>query len=379
MSAATDNIAKGAGARPRRALNRGWLRILLMLSVPLVLILGAGYFYITGGRYVSTDDAYVQADLVAMSADVGGRVIEVDVHDNQQVKKGQLLFKLDDRPYRIALERAQAQLASTRLEVDGLRAAYRQKLADLKAAQDTLAYQEHEFARQQQLLAQHVTSQAKFDEARHNLDNARQQLAATQEQIANTLASLGGNPNIATDDHPLVQAAQAQVNQAELNLSYTVVRAPADGIVTKVDKLPVGQYLNATVPAFSLVSTDHVWIEANFKETELTHMKPGDEATISVDAYPDATFKARVTSLSPGTGSQFSVLPPQNATGNWVKVVQRVPVKIVLDEIPPDDKQLRLGLSVEAAIDIRNVRGSLISSLLQWQYQRSGRTQIPTQ
>ena len=349
MSAATGNLGKGAGLGRRFGLRRSGLRLLLMLVVPLALVIGAGYFYITGGRYISTDDAYVQADMVAISADVGGRVTAVAVHDNEPVKTGQLLFQLDDRPYRIALEKAQAQLASARLQVDGLRASYRQKQADLKAAQDTVAYQEREFARQQQLLAQHITAQSKFDQTRHDLDAARQQLAAAQQQIASTLAALGGNPDIATDQHPLVQQAQSQVDQAQLDLSHTTIRAPADGIVTKVNKLPVGQYLTAATPAFSLVAND-AWIEANFKETELTHMRVGQTATVDVDTYPDHTFKARIESIGAGTGSEFSVLPPQNATGNWVKVVQRIPVRLKIED-PDPNRPLRAGMSVTVEVD----------------------------
>jgi membrane fusion protein, multidrug efflux system len=359
MSAATDNIAKGARGRPRWIAGRGWLRILLMISVPVVLVLVAGYFYLTGGRYVSTDDAYVQADMVAISSDVAGRIVEIDVHDNEHVTAGQLLYKLDDQPFRIALERAQAELAGARSQIDGLRATYRQKQADLKAAQDTLAYQQTEFARQQQLLAQHVTPQSKFDEAKHNLDNARQQVAAAQEQIANTLAALGGNPDLPTDQLPTVQQAQAQVDQAKLDLSHTIVSAPSSGTVTKVDKVPVGQYLMAASPAFVLVS-DRVWIEANFKETDLTHMKPGQSATVDVDSYPDHTFAAHVESIGAGTGSEFSVLPPQNATGNWVKVVQRIPVRLSIDE-PDPNRPLRTGMSVTAEVDTNYRRALRLS------------------
>jgi membrane fusion protein (multidrug efflux system) len=340
--------------RHRSGLGGAWLRYALMASVPLLLIAVAGYLYLTAGRYASTDDANVEADKIAISADVAGRVVAVEVQDNQRVSIGQVLFRLDDRSYRIALERAKAQLASARLQVDGLRATYRQKLADLKAAQDTLAYMQHEYDRQVQLVETHVTPQQKVDEARHNLDNARQQLAATQQQIANTLAALGGNPDIQTDEHPLVQQAQAQVDQAALDLADTVVMAPANGIVTNVSKLPVGQYLNASTPAFALVATDQVWIEADFKETDLTRMRPGQPATVDVDTYPDRSFSAHVASISAGTGSEFSVLPPQNATGNWVKVVQRVPVRVVIDN-PDLDHPLRAGMSVTVEVDTRHV------------------------
>jgi membrane fusion protein, multidrug efflux system len=344
MSVAADT--RGAW---QKTLSRSWLRLFLMLSVPVLLVAVAGYYYLLSGRYSSTDDAYVQANMVSVSSDVAGRVVAVDVHDNEVVTPGQVLFTLDDRNYRITLQHAEAELASARLEVDGLRATYRQKLAEQKQAQDTLAYQEREFNRQQQLIAEHVTSQSNFDAAQHALAMAQQAKASTDQQIANTLAALGGNPDIATADHPLVQRAQAQVDQARLDLSHTVIAAPLEGIVTKVDKLPVGQYLNAASPAFSLVATK-VWIEANFKETDLTHMRPGQKATIDVDTYPDHTFTAHVESIGAGTGSEFSVLPPQNASGNWVKVVQRIPVRLVIDD-PDPDRPLRAGMSVDVEVD----------------------------
>jgi membrane fusion protein (multidrug efflux system) len=329
-----------------------WLRFILMLAVPLAIVIGGGWWYLTSGRYVSTDDAYVQADTVAISSDVAGRVVAVEVHDNQYVKKGQVLIRLDERPYRAAVEQAAATLANVRLQIQALHATYRQRQADLAAAKDTLIYQQREFDRQKELLARHVTSQAAFDQAQNRLVTARQQVAADEQQIANTLANLGGTPDLPIDDHPMVRQAQAQLDQAKLNLGYTVIYAPANGVVTNVDKLPVGNYLAVATPAFSLVETDKPWIEANFKETELTHMKPGDVATVTVDAYPDTTFKARVTSVSPGTGLQFSVLPPQNASGNWVKVVQRVPVRLTLENAGPNYK-LSAGLSAYVEVDTR--------------------------
>jgi membrane fusion protein (multidrug efflux system) len=334
----------------RGVLRARWLRLVLMFALPIAIVIGGTGWYLMSGRYVSTDDAYVQADTVAVSSDVAGRVVGIDVGDNQHVKAGQVLIRLDQRPYRAAEEQAKAQLASARLQVEGLRASYRQRQAELASAQDTLNYQQREFDRQQKLLAGEITSQSNFEQARNRLSTARQQVASVQQQLAAVLASLGGNPDIATDDHPMVQQAQAQLDQAELNLSYTVISAPTDGIVTNVNKLPVGSYLNAAMPAFSLVQTDRPWIEANYKETELTHMKPGDPATVTVDAYPGTRFAARVASLSPGTGSVFSVLPPQNATGNWVKVVQRLPVRIEVDQ-PDPNQPLRAGMSVTAEVD----------------------------
>lgn len=307
-------------------------RLPLLLLGPVLVLLVAAYLYLTAGATVSTDDAYVQADNVTVSADVPGRVVAVEVHDNQLVRAGDVLFQLDDRPYRIAVERAQAALAATRLKV-------RETLANL-------AYRQREFDRQQRLFASHVTSQATLDEARNAYDVARQQAAG--------LAPPSSSDDPADIDaeierHPLVLEAKAALDQAELDLSHTVVKAPLDGVVTRVASLPVGQYLNTATPAFALVATGHVWVEANFKETELTHVLPGDAATVSIDTYPDRTFRGRVESIGPGTGSEFSVLPAQNATGNWVKVVQRIPVRVVIDN-PDPARPVRAGMSAEVAI-----------------------------
>jgi membrane fusion protein (multidrug efflux system) len=328
------------------------LRLVLMLALPLAIVIAGGAWYLFSGRYVSTDDSYVQAETVAVSSDVPGRVVAVEVRNNQYVKAGDVLFRLDDRPYRTAVEQAEAQLANARLQVDALRATYRQRLADLASAQDTLSYQQREYERQKQLIVSHVTSQAAFDQAQNRWTTARQQVSQVEQQIANALANLGGRADLPTEQHPMVQQAQAQLDQAKLNLGYTTITAPANGIVTNVDKLPVGNYVAASTPAFSLVETDHPWIEANFKETELAHMKPGDEAKVTVDAYPGTTFRARVASLSPGTGSVFSVLPAQNATGNWVKVVQRLPVRLEVEDMSPQ-QPLRAGMSADVDVDTR--------------------------
>ena len=347
MSALTDTGARFA----QRGL---FLRILMMASIPLVLIAIAAYLYFTAGRSASTDDAYVEADKIVVSSDVSARVVAVDVKDNQSVKVGQVLIRLDDSSYKIALAKAQANLAATRLQIDGLRATYKQRQADMKAAQDTLNYMQREADRQAQMLASHITSQQKYDEARHNLDAARQQLSSAEQQLANMLAALGGNPDTPTDQHPLVLQAKAQVDQAALDLSHTVISAPADGYVTEVSRLPVGQYLTAATPAFDLVATDRPWIEANFKETDLTRMRPGQSAVIAIDTYPDRVFHARVQSISAGTGSEFSVLPPQNSTGNWVKIVQRIPVRLVIDD-GDADHPLRAGMSATVTVDTRTL------------------------
>jgi membrane fusion protein (multidrug efflux system) len=359
----------GAGAstpirdRLSPAQKRRLLRWSLMGVAPLAILAIALYYFLTGGRYVDTDDAYIQAAETSISTDISGRVVELDVADNARVAKGQILFKLDDRPYRIALDAAAARLANARLQIDALKATYRQRKADLQSAEDTLAYRQREYDRQKRLISSGVSSQAQYDQANNALVVARQQAEAAEQQIAYVLANLGGNPDIPVDQHPTVEEAQAQLDRAKLDLSYTVITAPDDGIVTQVERLQVGDYVNASTQLFALLSTKRIWVEANFKEIDLTHMRPGQSATIDVDTYPDQDFTGKVESLSPGTGSVFSLLPPQNASGNWVKVVQRLPVRIVIDN-PSASAPLHAGLSATVEVDTGQRRG--FGALFYW-------------
>jgi membrane fusion protein (multidrug efflux system) len=321
-----------------------------MVAAPMVVLVGVGYFWLTGGRYESTDDAYVQAARVPISANIAGRVTEITVRDNQIVRRGETLFLLDDAQFRIAVDQAKAQLATARLQVNSLKSSYQQRQAELRLAQDTLSYQQHEYERQTRLLKSGIVSQAQLDRALHVSDEAQEQVNAKKQQMLAVLGSLCGNPDIRLEQHPTVQEAKARLDLAELNLSYTVIRAPNDGIVTKVDQLQAGTYIGAATPVFALVSTRNVWIEANFKEVQLTHMRLGQTATVVVDSYPGMSFPARIASISPGTGSTFSILPPENSTGNWVKVVQRLPVRL---EIQNDNRTLPLysGLSTKVRVD----------------------------
>ncbi len=331
-----------------------WRLPLLLLGV-IAVIIGSLYFWLSGGRYMSTDDAYVQVARATISSNVPGKVIEIAVRDNQQVKKGDLLFRLDDQPYRIAVESARAKLGGALLQINADKATYKQHLAELAAATDTLNYQRTEFERRHKLAAKGVISQAQFDQAKHNLDEANQQKASLQHQVDSALAVLGGDANIDPAKHPAAQEAQAELDRAELNLSYTRITAPDDGIVTKVEQLHVGDHIEASNPLFALMSTQDMWIEANFKENQLTYMHPDQIATISIDTYPGKTWHARVVSIAPGTGSQFSALPAENATGNWVKVVQRVPVRLELTGAQPD-VPLHAGLSATVSVDTGHQR-----------------------
>ncbi len=349
MNATSPAIDGATGATDSRS-RAERLRLPLMLGGVLVVALGAGLFWLLGGRTMTTDDAYVQAARASISSNVSGQVIEVAVHDNQRVRQGDLLFRLDDAPYRIAVAEAQAKLGTTRLQVVAGKAAYQQQLASLRSAQDTLAYQQREYDRQKKLLASGIASQAQFDQAQHALDAARQSAAGAQQQAASVLAMLDGKPDLDPDQHPSVQQAQAELDRARLSLSYTRIVAPYDGIVAKVEQLQPGDHINAAAPVFALISTRDVWIEANFKEDQLTYMRPGQSAEVKIDTYSGKSFRAKVASLSPGTGSQFSALPPENATGNWVKVVQRLPVRLELEDADPS-LPLHTGLSATVEVD----------------------------
>ena len=342
----------------RRRPLRQRLRLPLMLAGPILVLLAAGYWYLTGGRYVSTDDAYVQAARVAISTDISDRVAEIDVKDNQKVTAGQVLFRLDPRPFQIAVDEAKAQLATVRFQIHAMKATYHQKRADARATEAMVDYQQHEFDRQQRLVASGTASQQQFEQARQAYETGKQQLASKQQDVAVALANIGGDPDLPLEQHPMVQHAQAALDRAELNHSYTVIKAPENGIVTKVEQLQVGSYVTASTPVFSMMS-DRIWVEANFKETELTYMHPGQSATVEIDTYPGVVFDAKVVSLSPGTGLSFSLLPPENATGNWVKVVQRLPVRLELKS-PDPDQLLHAGLSATVDVDTQYRRPWLV-------------------
>lgn len=346
-----DDTQSSAPAAAKTRIQR--MRRPLILAAPVVVLVAGAYYYMTTGRYQSTDDAYTQAATVSISSNVAGRVLEVAVHDNEIVKRGDTLFRLDDATLRIAVNDAKARLASTEMQVASLKSTYRQRQVELEAALDTQKFAQQQKDRQARLLGSGIASQTQFDQASHALDAARQEVASAQQQIAVALANLDGRPDIAPAQHPVVEQAQAALDRAELELSYTVITAPADGVVAKVEQVQVGDYIAASTPVFALVSTSDIWIEANFKESQLAHMRPGDAATITIDRFPDKHFSGVVTSVSPSTGSQFSMLPPENATGNWVKVVQRVPVRLQLTNMDRGFL-LQAGLSADVSVDTQS-------------------------
>jgi membrane fusion protein (multidrug efflux system) len=345
VPAAPDSVRPGRSQR----------RPLMFALPPLVLIVG-GYFYVTGGAVMSTDNAYVQADMVGLSTDVSGIVTEVLVHDNQKVAKGDVLFKLDDLQFRLALDRAEAQIGNTRNDLVALQAGYRNMQAQVEQAQKDVDFSMVNFQRQEQLVANNFTPRATFDAARNTLQGSQQKLASLNAQLAGIAANLNGDPNAPIDDHPRYKDAIAARDEAARQLAHTVVRAPFAGIVTNVPSLQPGQYLAAAATAFNIVSTDHVWVQASPKETELTYVKPEQKVAVDVDTYPGERWAGRVDSISPASASSFSLLPAENTSGNWVKVVQRIPMRILVNNAP-GKPPLRVGMSVEVNVDTGHARG----------------------
>jgi membrane fusion protein (multidrug efflux system) len=332
----------------RRPLRRR-LRGPLMIAAPIVVVIGALAFYLHGGRYESTDDAYVQAGMVDISSSVSGHVVAVKVHENEVVRAGQVLFLIDPGRYQTAISAATAALDQARTQVEAQRADYRAAQGREQAAQAQLEYAQRELARQKQLLASGISSQDDYDKALLAVQTAQQSIHTATQQTTSIKAALAGTVNGPTDQQPGVRQAAAALNDARLNLGYTEVKAPQDGIVTKVAQLQVGDYVTSGKPVFTLVGR-HLWIEANFKESQLRYMRLGQPAEVEVNAFSGQALKGRVASFSPGTGNAFALLPAENATGNWVKVVQRLPVEIELDTLP-QDVQLHAGLSADVTVD----------------------------
>src|SRR5260221_1997699 len=306
---------------------------------------------------MSTDDAYVEADKVGISTDVSGIVQEIDVTENQHVETGQVLYRLDDLPFRLALQRTEAQVGIVRNDLSALKANYQDMLTQTKQAQYDIEYYDREFRRQQELVSRSVVSQASFDTAQRDLRNAQQRLASLNQQLAAIAANLNGDPNIPVEQHPRYLDAVAQRDEAARPLASTVVKAPFAGIVTNVPSIAPGKYLQASTTAFNLVTTDHVWVDANPKETELTHVRPGQPVTVTVDTYPGMEWRGTVESISPAAAQEFSLLPAQNTSGNWVKIVQRIPMRVRVDTTDQLLPPLRAGMSVEVDVDTGHPRG----------------------
>jgi membrane fusion protein (multidrug efflux system) len=328
--------------RSRKTEGRNWARTILMLIVPAILLLAGGYYWLASGGSVSTDDAQVKQDIVSVSPQVNGQVVQAFVRNGAQVKRGDILFRIDPQPYRVALEQAEAQLAAAELQTHVLRTTAVGTSGDITGEQANLAIKQNALARQQSLLKKGFTTRADYDDALNDVRTAEMQLSDARARAANATAA------VAPGEQPQIAQAQAAVDKAKLDLQRTDVRAPMDGVIENADKLQVGQMAVLGIGMVSLVHSTSAWVEANFKEKDVGRMVPGQRAAIEVDAYPGQKFEAHVQSVGAGTGGQFSLLPAQNANGNWVKVTQRVPVRIAFNGVPA--KAMIAGLSVTARV-----------------------------
>jgi membrane fusion protein (multidrug efflux system) len=306
---------------------------------------------------MSTDDAYVNAEKVGVSTDVAGIVQEVDVTDNQHVAAGQVLYRLDPKQFQIALENANSNLKQMTLTIDAMKQDYRHMLSDATAEEAQVALDQANYDRDAALLRSGTVSQAVYDQARYSLQTDNGKLESLRQQAQTQLARLGGDADIPTTQHPQYRQALAQVEEAQRELDHTVIRAPFSGTATGVPSIAPGKYLAASTTAFYLVDTDHVWVDANPKETELTYVRAGQPATVTVDTYPNVVWRGTVESISPAAAQEFSLLPAQNTSGNWVKIVQRVPLRVRVDTTDSSLPPLRAGMSVEVDVDTGHARG----------------------
>jgi membrane fusion protein (multidrug efflux system) len=356
QAATAGQAPRVAEAPPRtRRINRRLLRPILMVGGILAVAVASGAYWLTGGRYVSIDDAYVRAAKETISTDVSGIVASVPVHEGQRVKKGDVLLRLDPRQFQIALDGARANLGSISSDLNAKKVDYQRMLREVDVKQSQVQSDQANFDRYANLVKSGGVTRADYDNMRFQLAANQQAVIALKTMAGVQLAKLDGNPDVDIRTLPDYMQARARVDEAQRQLDHTVIYAPFDGIVTQVDTVQPGMYLAASTAAFGIVSTEDVWIEANPKETELTWVKPGDEVRVFVDTYAGRMWSGTVASIAPNSGSEFSVLPAQNTSGNWVKVVQRIPVRIRVER-KPEDPELRSGMSVEAEIDTRHRR-----------------------
>ena len=345
----------------RARLERQRLRMILLVAIPTFAALVGSIFYLSGGRYISTDNAYVGAQKVLITPDVSGKVVHVGVREGQQVRPGDELLTLDPEPFQLALDQAKAKLAAARAEYDKLTMNLKafNKLVEL--GQNNVDLKQRDVERKSTLVSSMAGSAADLDTSKSALVTAQLQLQLAVQQRDTTLSQLLGNPDLPLGQFPEYAQAKAALDNAQRDLDHTTLRAPISGAATQVDNIQLGRFVTAGTPILSVIDDQGPWVDANPKETDITHLRVGQKATLEVDSFPDHTFKGTVIAVSPGTGAQFSILPPQNATGNWVKVVQRVPVRIAFDK-DEDTHLLRSGMSVVVEIDTGHSRLPFLSA-----------------
>ena len=346
-------------ATPRRRLLaalRRYRRVLLLVVLPIMAVIGGVVFYLNGGRYVGTDDTYVGAQKVLITPDISGRIDKVVVKEGELVHKGDVLFEIDPVPFRLAVDRAKAAVAQAKTSYSNLVANLKiyDEMAELM--QKSIDLKQRDVERKSALVKNNYGSQLDLDNSTNSAITVRAELAFVQQQRSSSLTQLLGNPDLKLEDFPPYYQAQAALAQAQRDLDHTEMRAPMDGIATLVDQIQLGRFVVAGSPVFTIIDVAKPWIDSNLKESDFTHLAVGQPVEIDVDAFPDHMFRGTVGSLSPGTGAQFAILPPQNATGNFVKVVQRIPVRIYFDKGDPFVKKLKAGMSAYATIDTGHTR-----------------------
>ena len=345
----------------RARLERQRLRMILLVAIPTLAALVGSIFYLSGGRYISTDNAYVGAQKVLITPDVSGKVVHVGVREGQQVRPGDELLTLDHEPFQLALDQAKAKLAAARAEYDKLTMNLKTFNTLVELGQNNVDLKQRDVQRKSTLVSSMAGSAADLDTSKSALVTAQLQLQLAVQQRDTTLSQLLGNPDLPLEQFPEYAQAKAALDNAQRDLDHTVLRAPISGTATQVDNIQLGRFVTAGTPILSVIDDQGPWVDANPKETDITHLRDGQKATLEVDSFPDHTFKGTVIAVSPGTGAQFSILPPQNATGNWVKVVQRVPVRIAFDK-DEDTHLLRSGMSVVVKIDTGHSRLPFLSA-----------------
>ena len=345
--------------RVTRRIGRFALRTVLLVLVPVAAAAIGIYIYAESGRYVTTENAYIKSNVIAISSDVSGRVEWVGVEDSTLVRKGQILFRLDQQPFKIALDRSEAELDLMRTQVEHLRADYHEAVTQVVTEEERVKFLTRQLSRHKKLMDRKLGSEQAYDVAAHDLSLAKRQVRVLRQRVQRALQSLGGNPDIKVEEHARFLRARAERDQAAIAWADTSIEAPVDGIVSNM-KLQAGEYVEEGDAVFTIIENGKVWVEANLKETQLTHVLQGQSASIIVDAYPGVEWPATVDAIAPATGAEFSVLPPQNATGNWVKVVQRIPVLLDVEQ-PPKGNPLRAGMTVTVAIDTERERTMPVS------------------
>lgn len=353
----------GRAPRVARRAGRFVLRAVLLVVAPLAAAAVGVYLYAESGRYVTTENAYIKSNVVAISSDVSGRVEWVGVDDHALVRKGQILFRLDQQPFRIALDRSEAQLDLVRTQVENLRTDYHEAVARVAAEEERVKFLARQLSRQKTLKERKLGSEQAYDVAAHDLSLAERQVRVLRQRVQRALQSLGGDPGMEVEAHARYLRARAERDRAAIAFADTSIESPIDGITSNM-KLQAGEYVEEGEAVFTIIEHGRIWVEANLKETQLTHVLEGQSASVTVDAYPGVEWSATVDAIAPATGAEFSVLPPQNATGNWVKVVQRIPVLLDVEQ-PPGGDPLRAGMTVAVSIDTERER-AMPESLRPW-------------